>query len=403
MTAYIALIDRLTSFQTWQALIHFGAKARQKSDLGQLRSLFTLGWLLDVASGALGYALAVTGVWVVPHLFGLTEVGWSLVSIAALPLLVNWVSTATGITRLYDRFISQALYQKFTAGAHLVGVSLLWLNGVEDLSLYIVVWTVGTGLGYIFFSVMALIEVRRQGIFGPQEVDLRRLTAEYPELWRFVLTTNVDGVVRVFRDLDIFLVNGVLGPGAAGLYKIAQVVARGLGKLTGPFYQAIYPDLAQMLTAREDDHCMELMRQSGLTLGGIATACWLGFLVFGGMALHTVFGAEFVPAYEVAAWCLAGMTVWAFAQPLLPGMMALGRVGTALSIHLLTTMVYITVLWFGLKVWGLPGAGIALFLFHSIWTSLMAASFLRFMRERSLMEDVEASGRAAPGAVEVRR
>lgn len=383
VTAYITLIDRLTSFQTWQALIHFGAHARDRGDTAQLTNLFAFGWFLDGITGVLGFVLALLGAAVVPHLFGLGDAALSLAVVAALPLLVNWISTATAVTRLYDRFFPQALYLKVTAIAQLVGVSALWLSGVESVLPYLAVWGVSGVVGRLLFFALAASEVRRRGLWRRDLLNARKLISGHPELWRFVVTTNADGVVRVLRDLDIFLVNAFLGPAGAGLYRIARVLTGAMGKLTGPFYQAIYPQLANMLARGQVREFAMLMRQSAATLGGLVVGAWLGFVVFGRILLSVAFGAEYTAAYPLAVWCLAAMVIVGFAQPLGPAMMALGKVGVKFLVHLLTAVVYIILLVAFLSAWDLVGAGIALFCFYALWSGLVMVVIVVHLRNLS--------------------
>jgi O-antigen/teichoic acid export membrane protein len=371
VTAYITLIDRLTSFQTWQALIHFGAHARDRGDTAQLTNLFAFGWFLDGITGVLGFVLALLGAAFVPHLFGLGDAALSLAVVAALPLLVNWISSATAVTRLYDRFFPQALYLKVTAMAQLVGVGALWLSGVESVLPYLAVWGVSGVAGRLLFFALAAAEVRRRGLWRRDLLNARKLVSGHPELWRFVVTTNADGMVRVLRDLDIFLVNAFLGPAGAGVYRIARVLTGAMGKLTTPFYQAIYPQLANMLARGKVQEFARLMRQSAATLGGLVVGAWLGFVVVGRPLLAIVFGPEYTAAYGLAVWCLAAMVIVAFAQPLGPALMALGKVGEKFLVHLVSAGTYLVLLVAFLSAWGLIGAGVALFCFYALWCGLM--------------------------------
>lgn len=371
ITAYVSLLDRLTSFQTWQALIHFGAHAREQGQSGQLASLFAFGWLLDVGSGVLGFIMALVGALLVPHWFGLGEHAVALISIAASVLLVNWVSTPTALMRLYDQFYAQALYQKVSAGLTLIAVTVLWLSGANGILPYIIASTLGSMAGKFLFVGMTVREAKRQDIWRRDLIDLRAMLARTPRLWRFVLTTNADGIVRVLRDVDIFIVNAMLGTAAVGLYRVARVLTKAFGQVTGPFYQAIYPELSHLGAAGKFGDFARLMRQSALTLGIMVSIGWLVFMIFGKLLLAVAFGTEYVAAYNVTLGCLGAMVIWAFAQPLSPAMMALGKVGSSFIIHTLTTVTYVSLLFISVKFFGLSGAGLALFLFYLLWSASM--------------------------------
>lgn len=381
--AYVGLIDRLTSFQTWQALIHYGAEIRRQADPGQLMSLFAVGWLLDLAGGAVGFLLALVGASLVPHWFGLGEDALRLTAIASTTLLVNWTAAPTAFLRLYDRFHLQAIHQKVSAGLTLATVTALWMSGAATLTPYIA----GVALCGLFSRLLlvgiGIREAGKQGVWRPERVDIPAVFARCPGLWRFVLTTNADGVVRVLRDMDIFIVNAMLGTSAVSLYRIARALTQAFGRFTGPFYQAIYPELADLAAEGRFDEFRRLARQSSLTVGAIVGAAWLAFVGLGPYVLPLVFSSGYADAHGVAVACLAGMVVWALAQPLSPAMMALGKVEISLVIHLATSVAYVLVLVAGVSLMGLVGAGVSLLFFHMSWSVTMWFAIRRELRTRT--------------------
>lgn len=374
--AYVGLIERLTGFQTWQAMIHYGAKAKEKSDRGTLASLFVFGWSLDVIGGCLGFLIAIAGAIYVPDWFGLDESNaLILATIAASKLLFNWTATATGLMRLYNKFLPIAISQNISAFIQLIGVSTLWLLDEKSLLPYVTVAAVSGIIGQMLLFVWAILEARRQKIMAWSLVNLAVLPSQCSGLWRFVLTTNADGIVRVFRDADIFIVNAILGPAAVGLYKIARVLTRALAQFTGPFYQAIYPELTRLFTENKVNVALKLMKQSSLTLGMIVGSLWIAFYIFGPGLLPVIFDEQYIDAYQVSIWCMAAMVAWAFSQPLSPAMLALGRPGVSLIIHIVTTIIYIGLLWGLTTSFGLVGAGLALMIFYIVWSLSMFFAF----------------------------
>lgn len=380
ITAYISLIDRLVSFQTWQALIHFGSKNIENKESSRLTSLLAFGYSLDFLSGILGCVIAIIGIIWIPHLFGLDQIDTPILFITSAILFFNWVATPTAILRLFDKFYIQALYLNISATLKLFGYLALSFYGSQNLTSYISVWVFSTIIGRLFLFIVSGYEARRNGFLVVEHIDFQDLFQNTNGLWRFVLTTNLDGIVRILRDVDIFIVNALLGTSTTALYKIAREIARIPTQLTGPFYQAIYPELSKLSSAKQWEVFQKLMKQSSLSLGGLITFGWLGFIVIGSWFIIIVFGAEYTDAYFVAIWCIGAVTIWAFAQPLAPAMMALGQVQTNLHIHLTTSLAYIGILWFSASAYGLVGAGIALFLFYNLWSISMLFAFKRTIK-----------------------
>jgi O-antigen/teichoic acid export membrane protein len=291
-----------------------------------------------------------------------------LTAVAASVLLINWIATPSALMRLYDRFYAQILYQKTSAALALISFTVLWLTGSNDVLPYVIAVTLSSIAGKLLYIGMAVQEAKKRGLWRRDLLNLDDLFSRTPQLWRYVLTTNVDGVVRVVREVDIFIVNTMLGTAAAGLYRVARLLGRAFSQVATPFYLAIYPELASMISTGKLKEFTRLICQSSLTVGLILGLAWLGFVVVGPYLLPLVFGADYAAAYGVTVACLAAMVVWAFSQPLPPGMMALGKVGMALTIHATATAAYIGLLVIGILLFGIIGAGIALLLFYVIWS-----------------------------------
>ena len=204
-------------------------------------------------------------------------------------LLFNWRSVPVELLRIYDSFLPQALFGNVTAVLQLIAVSFLFWQGEDRLIVYLVVSTVNNIIGQVSYFVYAAYRARKEGIFAGWQPQLTTLRSRCPGILRFVLSTNADGFVRVLRDLDIFIVNALLGVAAAGLYRVARILARAMGQLTGPFYQSIYPELARFNANGQPQEMMKLMKQSALILGCLTLIAWVGFVILGELFLEVMF------------------------------------------------------------------------------------------------------------------
>lgn len=381
--AFVELISRLTSFQTWQGLIHYGSHAKEAGDKPLLMNLLLFGWFLDILAGVAGFFIALAcAIWI-PSLFGLSVEDHTAAVVAAVILLFNWTSAPTAFLRIYDRFVPQAIYQNIAAILQLVSVCFLWWLGETRLVVYIAVTSVNNIIGQLWFFGYSIHLARQDDIIDAHGINLRSLPSKCPGIWRYVTITNLDGVVRVARDMDIFIVNTLLDARAAGLYKIARTLTSAMGKVTGPFYQTIYPELARMVAARNIGSMVKLMKQSAFTLGTVTAVIWVGFGILGPVFLKLAFGADYVDAYPVAFWCMGAMVVWGLAQPLSPAMMAMRRPGQSLMVHLVTTAAYVAALYLAVPVYGLLGAGVSMFLFYMLWSTIMLVVVSRQIRSHS--------------------
>lgn len=382
--SFIALMDRLTSFQTWQAMIHYGIKAKEKQDKPFLFSLLLFGFFLDILSGIAGAGISILLATFVPKVFGIETAPFSAILLASCVLCFNWFSSCTALFRIFGHYKIQAHYQILIALTGLLGSILLWQFGVIDLGPYILVWAISNIIGRFYFCFAAISELRRNDLLDLHLLNFEEMKQKADGIWKFVFTTNMDGIIRVLRDLDVFIINGILGPSAVGYYKIARLFTKFVGKLIDPFYQTVYPELMQLLEKGETERFKTLIRHSSLTIGGGVFVIFLGFALVGYWFLPLAFGSGYEAAYGVTLLCLASCVVWGFVQPLSPALISMGMVKTNLIVHTLTTACYLLMLFGFSHFIGLEGAGLALFLFYLLWGCVI---YLCLVRSRIFRHD----------------
>ena len=101
---YAFVVTGLTTFQSWQALIKYGAEYVQRRDFRGFHALVRFTTLLDVLGVVAGTAVAVVAIpWVGPHLNWTADV-MADAQLYCLVILFSVVATPTGILRLQNRF-----------------------------------------------------------------------------------------------------------------------------------------------------------------------------------------------------------------------------------------------------------------------------------------------------------
>jgi len=365
--AYVAVVGRLCSFQSWQALISYGARAREAGDNDLFFGLMGFGLGLDVATGVVGYVIALAGALYVPHWFGLAIDPVTGTAIAAVALLFNWSSGPIALLRLEEKYAPQAIIQNLGSLTQLLIIVVLYLYGVSNLLAYLAVTAMTNALGQLALFAYALKLGRERGVVTAQQPAVRRVLTECSGIARFVVTTNADGLVRVLREVDIFIVNALLDAAAAGLYRVARNLTSAMGRLTGPFFQTVYPEFAALVARGRSAELTALMTQVALLLTLVTGAAWLGFWLLGEELLGLAFGAEYIEAYELSLWCLLGMVIWGASLPLSPALMAWQLTGRAMLIHMICSIIYLASLPVAVDLQALEGAGMALALFYFLW------------------------------------
>ena len=158
---------------------------------------------------------------------------------------------------------------------------MLWSTGEDELIIYLMVTAINNIIGQIWFFGYAVMEAKKLGIVSFQYIDYRLMKRTCPGIRKFVLISNLDGMIRSLREIDTFLVNAFLDVQATALYRIAKTLNSAFGKLTGPFYQSIYPELARLTVVGNVKSMVTLMKQASITLGSITLFAWFGFVLVG--------------------------------------------------------------------------------------------------------------------------
>jgi O-antigen/teichoic acid export membrane protein len=377
-------VGEIAKFQSWQAVLRYGTPALQTGAHGDFRRLLRFTVLLDGISAAAGMVLAVMLAWWLAPRFG-----WPAEVVPAAMLYVTSVlfmvtATPTGVLRLIDRFDILATQSAIAPFIRMAGGAVVWALG-GGIGWFLVAWYLGTALAGIHLIGEGWRQLHRRGLLTGWRWRGGGMTAGFTGIWRFVWTTNLNTTLELaFTHIGTLAVGWVLGPQAAALFRVGRQFADALAKPAKLLVPAIYPELARLAAGADYGAMRRLALRSALLAGGLGTAT-LGIVWLGGeLLLRLTVGPEFVAAYPVMLWLVAGAVIGIWAFPLEPLLISTGHPGTALAVRLVTTVIYLPLLFWLLGSIGLIGGGIA-FLAASllILGGMLGPVVLYFRRRRT--------------------
>jgi O-antigen/teichoic acid export membrane protein len=334
--------------------------------------------------------LAAAGVLIGRWLFDLTPQTQSMAYLFCISIASGIVGTPTAILRMFERYSAFVIQ---AAAASAVKIAVVVAAYVMQVGLwgFALSWVVVQVFSNALLVLLAFAELKKQA-YGPiRHYSARDALTSYPDVIGFFITTNLNGMARVLRDLDVPLVGLVLGPVAAGTFKLARQFAGALNKLIDPFFQAIYPDLARLHAQNDTKAAMSLVRRSSAMLGACGIVVLVAFLAVGRFCVELVLGPTYGAVFPVAAWCVAASVVWAFAQPLSPMLMVLGRHRILLASNIVTSAAYLGAVALVSHLFGAVGAGAAFFGFLTVWAATAAWLLVTASRRGSSQEPRPAS------------
>lgn len=355
---YIKVVKGVFNFRTFESIVRYGVPLHDKGDEPRLKSLLRSTTLIDFSSSL---AATVFGVAMVPIAAVLLDWDPQMTRWAgfyALIIITTGVNTSNGILRLYDRF--DALGVQYTIGP-LVRVLLVTMAWAMDggMLMFLLAWGVAYCAGNIYMFIRGLLELRSQ-LCTPfwQGFRWREILDHDREFWRFIgvvyWQTSVD---LVPKQLSTLLAGNLLGPAAAGLFRLAREISTILTRPAALLRDVLFPNLTRSWQAEESGFKKLPFRTS--LMAGSAGFVFVLFAWFAGETLLGWVGEDYIPAAPLMVLLLVAASFELASAPLRAAVYAMGKASTLLRIHILGIAVYISLFYLLTRYAGLVGPGLA--------------------------------------------
>lgn len=363
LLAFTRLIAEATKFDSWKAVLTFGAPFRQAGDRARLASLAGLTLCLDCAAIAVSLSFvalagAMIGKWL----------GWSddMTSVALWFMVATIFMThmtPTGILRLEGRAIEVGIHHALNACCRLGGAAAIsvWGGGFEQLAL---VWIGSAVIAGAVLWTLAAFSARRQ--FGRPDFSAPIQSGRtMPGFWSFSGVTNIVSTLNGAPGLISTLVVGaVLGPVEAGLFHIVRQIAEALQRPAEQLAHASFPEFARLAAAQMWDAMQSTLWRSTIIAFGCAVAVAV-LLHFGGASLLSLLFGETASAGAnvlTLAGCAAVLQAASFSIE--PALLTSGRQRVVLWSQVAAFLVFAVILSLTIESTGLAGVGWSLVAFR---------------------------------------
>lgn len=373
--AYALVIAGVARFQSWQAVISFGAPMVRDGDEARFRDLLRYTIRLDLISGVVSVVAALA---IAP--FAARAFGWSddirgLITVYcfATPFLI--AATPTGVLRLYDKFQVLGWQLTLMPLVRFVGAIILWISGA-GLAAFLIVWIAsvfvhGASLWWLGWREL---QQRKQTprIFGKAERAADK--AWLP----FMIKTNLSSSIDLMHNnVPLLIVGAVLGSAAAGFLKLAYNLANLLAQPVNMFNQATYPELSKVEAEQGRGEMTKVTFRSVGIAVAIAAPVVLVYFLFRRQLAEIVAGAEFLPAAPLIAMMAAAQLFRIAALGFESAVLARGRAGWALTGQAAGALAHLAFLGATLAVMGVAAAPVAIMVGWTVLIGVLLWALLR--------------------------
>jgi O-antigen/teichoic acid export membrane protein len=386
--AYGQAIASLVQFQSWQSVIRYGAGHMAADDDSALSRLLGFTASLDIATALTGAAIATIGVRIAGPLLGWSMIEQHRAALYGAALLLSVDATPSGILRLHDRFDLLAFAQAAAPTIRLLGAVTVWWFGGGVVA-FLAVWATAAVSQSAACWIAALIKCDCRLAFGVRAFV--QAVRENIGIWRFMLATNLSSSFgMLWQQIGTLAVGGAAGAAAAGGFRLAARLARGLAKPIKTVTLVLYPELARLVAS--DDGAT--LRRVATRVGRIALALAALLVLVAAMAgpslLHAFAGHSFgfAKAFLILLAIASAINLSGFAlDPLLT---AHGRAGAVLAARGAGAGLYLLLLAVLLPTVGAIGAAVG-----EVGAMLVVRVMLEIATRRLLRRAMHGAGTAS--------
>ena len=357
--SYAKAISDFIKFQTWQLVVQYGTPALASKNIQRFRDVISLSFGLDIVSGAVAVAGGMILLPFLSHSMGLTSDDFWLAMLYCTLIPSMAASTPTGILRAVDRFDLIAIQQATKPFLRALGSVIAWYFELGFAG-FVVAWYLSNLVGGTMYWWFAAKELKRLNIRNALRPSIFKAGRKLEDAWNFVWTTNFAHSIWAARNsCTTVLVGIVLGPAAAGLFKIAMTFFDAAGTPASLLEKSFYPEIMRMDPRSKKP--WKLALKSAALAGGVGILVAAAVLLVGKPLISVVFGHKYLEAYDLIQVMLGAIVISMIGFPQESLLFMAGKQRIFLAMQTLASIAYIVLLIVLSHYFGVIGAAWAYF------------------------------------------
>jgi O-antigen/teichoic acid export membrane protein len=374
VVSLVTVIQQLLGSRVWEAATKFVVEFRTAGDPVRATATVKACYLVDAVGGILAFLLITFLAAPAAEALTGTPAAASAIRLYALSAIITVpVATASALLRIANRFRWLAFESVAEGALRLIMILAIVSGEGRAIDPILGAYLLASFAGASAFVVLGRRAERELDLVPWRDAPMSTLRADRRRVVRFLAYSNLTGTARLVTSrLDVLIVGWLTTPRSVGLYRLARTVSDPLAGLANPVYQAVYPQVSELVHARDLDgvrRLTERIRRLGLAV--VLPVC-LVTVVAAPWVIPLVFGPAFreaVPLVQIMVWQLIWVPyLW------LPGLLlSLDRPRLVAVFNGADAAAYIVMLLVLVPPFGAMGAAWATFLRFAIWTGAARA------------------------------
>lgn len=282
----------IAGFQTWQTMVRFGAQAVHEQNWQRFGRLAWFCGAMDAGGAILGCLIAYVIYFGFAELLDLNESYVTMAFAFNCALLWARITTPIGIVRVLDRFDVATYVEAIVPTGRLLAAFAIMLTGAT-VGRFLAAWAAIELLAAAAYWVAAW-RLAPEAMRREHAGAFRGAVRENPGVGHFFGMTYASSTLdALYRQGPLLAVGYFLGTSAAGVYRLADQLAQGFGKLSQLLSRAIYPEFAHARMASAVADFRRLVGQVTVIAGIGGVIVTLAALAFGDDLLGLIGGEGF--------------------------------------------------------------------------------------------------------------
>ena len=368
IVSYKQICNRVLNVQTWQAVVRYGKIHQTDNNPSALVSLLKFCFKIDFATALFGAVVAILFVYVLSLFVEIFHTYDSWFAIYALALVTNMRGYTTGVFRLYEKFHYQSAILAIAAVLKLAGASILYYYDAS-FPQYFILWMATD----IFINATELFISRLLPGYRASTVA-RQITMDpghKKDLLAFIWNAHMDGLSKILREIDSFLIAILASLEASAIYNIAKKFASVAMMYADTVYEVTFPEFAGLVHGGDINKLRSKSLHWSVISGTPVILAWALFAVIGETAIQYTVGVQYIDYLDVILVMLISVSAWAFGYPMTSILMCRGLAARAAKVNLISTVLYIGLLVSSIHAAGVIGAAWSYFFSQTVWLILM--------------------------------